>query len=56
MAEVTTERDVLLLEAVKNQRSIAEVFGEDVLKDTNFTYWLQDMIAKGVIVGAKAIL
>jgi hypothetical protein len=55
MAEVTTERDVLLLEAVKNQRSIAEVFGEDVLKDTNFTYWLQDMIAKGVIVGAKTI-
>ncbi|WP_370257086.1 HvfC/BufC family peptide modification chaperone [Marinobacter nauticus] len=55
MAEVIPETDLLLLEAVRNQRSIAEVFGEDVLNDTNFTHWLQDMIAKGVIVGAKAI-
>ena len=55
MAEVIPEKDLLLLEAVRDQRSIAEVFGEDVLKDTNFTYWLQDMIAKGVIVGAKTI-
>lgn len=55
MAEVIPERDVLLLEAIRNQRSIAEVFGEDVLKNTNFTYWLQDMIAKGVIVGAKTL-
>ncbi len=55
MAEVIPEKDLLLLEAVRDQRSIAEVFGEDVLKDTNFTYWLRDMIAKGVIVGAKTI-
>ncbi|KAA1173284.1 DUF2063 domain-containing protein [Marinobacter salinexigens] len=55
MAELIPEKDLLLLESVRNQRSIAEVFGEDVLKDTSFTHWLQDMIAKGVIVGAKAI-
>ncbi|MEQ9547617.1 MAG: DNA-binding domain-containing protein [Marinobacter sp.] len=55
MAEIIPENAVLLLEAIRNQLSIAEVFGEDVLKETNFTNWLQDMIAKGVIVGAKTI-
>lgn len=55
MAEVISERDIVLLDAIRKQRSIAEVFGEDVLKDTNFTHWLQDMIAKGVIVGATNI-
>lgn len=55
MAEVIPEKDLVLLESVRNQRSIAEVFGDDVLSDTNFTHWLQGMIAKGVIVGAKAI-
>jgi hypothetical protein len=55
MAEAISEKDIALLERLRKQPSIAEAFGEGVLNETNFTGWLQDMISKRVIVGARTI-
>ncbi|MEQ5815232.1 putative DNA-binding domain-containing protein [Marinobacter sp. NFXS11] len=55
MAEAISEKDLALLERLRKQPSIAEAFGEGVLNETNFTGWLQDMISKRVIVGARTI-
>jgi hypothetical protein len=55
MAEAISEKDIALLERLRKQPSIAEAFGEGVLDETNFTGWLQDMISKRVIVGARTI-
>jgi len=55
MAEAISEKDIALLERLRKRPSIAEAFGEGVPNETNFTGWLQDMISKKVIVGAKTI-
>lgn len=55
VAESIEEHDVLLLEQLREQKSIAEMFGGGLLQATNFTSWLQTMISKGIIVGAQRI-
>ncbi|MBW4933139.1 HvfC/BufC family peptide modification chaperone [Marinobacter sp. F4206] len=55
MVQAVPERDFLVLEHLKEQRSIAQALGEDLLLEKNLSGWLQDMIAKRVIVSAKRI-
>lgn len=55
MAEAISDNEVVLLERLRAQRSIAEVFEDGVLQAADFSSWLQTMISKGIIVGAKII-
>jgi len=55
IAEAISEKDMAVLGHLREQQSIARAFAKNVLLEKNFAGWLQDMIAKGVIVGARTI-
>lgn len=55
MVQTVPEEDFVVLQRLKEQRSITQAFGEHDLRENNFSGWLQDMIEKKVIVGARHI-
>lgn len=55
MAEAVSEKDLEVLGHLREQHSIARAFGKNAVVEKNFAGWLQDMIAKRVIVGAQTI-
>ena len=49
------EKDMAWLESFKAQRSVADALGGSTLVETHFAGWLQDMVARKIVVGARLI-
>ena len=55
VAERLSDRDLLRLSRLRSKQSISAAFGGDALQAPELTDWLQHMIARKVIVGARHI-